>query len=121
MIVIDATLPEAPPPSRGVARFAAFVLGALERRNALLLSLTSLDSDGNAAVVTTTTSTQKTTIAQRNRTTNRARASYASFTDLGARIASRLLGRFPPRRSGYGTRSSGETSPRWNSISAYGW
>ena len=75
MIVISDTRPAAPPPSSGAARFAALVLGALARRKALLLSLTSLPSDGSEAVVKTATSTQKTTTGQRNRTTNRPSAS----------------------------------------------
>jgi hypothetical protein len=51
------------------------MLGSLERRNALLLSLTSEPSEGSAADVMTATAIQKTTIGQRNRTTNRASAS----------------------------------------------
>ena len=59
----------APPPSSGAARFAAFVLGALARRNALLSLLTSLPREGNAPLTTIATTSQNATTSQRKRTT----------------------------------------------------
>ena len=54
---------------------AARMLGSELFRKALLLSLISLPIDGSAAVVTTAANSQKTTIAQRKRTTKRPSAS----------------------------------------------
>jgi hypothetical protein len=63
------------PPSSGAARFAASVLGAVERRNALLSLLTSFESEGKALTVTTAASSHSTRTTQRNRTMIRASAS----------------------------------------------
>ncbi len=51
------------------------MLGSELFRNAVLLSLTSLPIDGNAALAATAANSQKTTIAQRKRTTKRPSAS----------------------------------------------
>jgi len=48
---------------------AAFVLGALARRNALLSLLTSLPREGNAPLTTIATTSQNATTSQRKRTT----------------------------------------------------
>ncbi len=94
-IVTSPTLPVPPPPRTGFASVAAFWLGELEGRNALLLLLTSLPRDGSAALVTTATRIQKATIAQRKRTTKRASASNIRSTDSGIGP----LCRFPRRAS----------------------
>ncbi len=59
-------------PRSGAARLAAFVLWALDGRNALLSLLTSRESEGKAPLVTTAASSHSTSTSQRKRTTARA-------------------------------------------------